>query len=62
VILGLDRLAADRVMVDLDLAAILVETIDFVAVAFGDLELADLVALILELGARRMLCCCRSGG
>jgi hypothetical protein len=36
-------------VVDLDLALVLVETVDLVAVAVGDLELADLVAFGLEL-------------
>ncbi len=35
-------------MVDLDLAAILVETIDLVAVALGNLELVDLVTCSLS--------------
>ena len=48
--LALDRLAGHRVVVDLDLAAVLVETVDLVAVALGDLELVDAVALLLELG------------
>ncbi|MNJ80366.1 hypothetical protein D3C77_787230 [compost metagenome] len=48
-VLGLDCLARHWVMVDLDLLAILVETVDLVAVALGDLELVDLVALLLEL-------------
>ncbi|APC21601.1 hypothetical protein BME99_19995 [Pseudomonas protegens] len=42
-------------MVDLDLALVLVEAVDLVAVAVGDLELADLVALGLELFLKGLL-------
>ena len=37
-------------MVDFDLAVFFVEVVDFVAVAFGDLEFVDLVAIGHEFG------------
>src|SRR5690606_33335375 len=54
-LLALELGAGFRVEVDLHLLAILVEAVDLVAVALGDLEVLDLVALGLEAGLELVL-------